>query len=145
VYLVDVNVLVYAVHAGLPQHAASRVWLDRNLGGRPQSVALPWPVLLGYLRVVTNPKIYPSPLPVAQAWQQAQRWMDAPAAWIPAPGPRHRWFLAELIDATHPAGSRISDLHLAALAMENGLTVVSVDTRFGRMPGVRHLNPMRAD
>jgi predicted nucleic acid-binding protein len=40
-YLVDVNVLVYALHSGVPQHAPCKLWLDRNLAGHPQSVALP--------------------------------------------------------------------------------------------------------
>lgn len=141
-YLVDVNVLVCALHGGMPQHAACKAWLDRNLAGHPQSVALPWPTVLGFLRLVTSPKVFPGgALSVADAWQRAQRWMDAPAAWTPEPGPRHRWFLAELIDLAQPTNKKVSDLHLAALAMENGLAVVSVDAGFGRLPGVRWVNP----
>jgi len=142
-YLVDVNVLVYALHSGLPQHATSRAWLDRNLAGRSQSVALPWPTLLGFLRLATNPKIFPGgAISVADAWCQAQRWMDAPAAWTPVPGPRHRLLLAELIEVSRPTPKRVSDLHLAALALENGLAVVSVDAGFVQLPGVRWVNPL---
>jgi len=144
-YLVDVNLLVYALNKGAPQHPASRAWLDRNLAGHPQSVALPWPTLLGFLRLATNPKVFPNgAISVKDAWQQVQRWMDAPAAWTPVPGPRHRWFLAELIEASHPTARQVSDLHLAALALENGLAMVSVDAGFGRLPGVRWVNPVRA-
>jgi uncharacterized protein len=143
-YLVDVNVLVYAQHSSLPQHAASRAWLDRNLAGHPQSVALPWPVLLGFVRLVTNPKVFPGgALCVADAWRQAQRWMDAPAAWTPVPGPRHRWFLTNLIDATKPTNKKVPDLHLAALALENGLSVASVDADFGLLPGIRWVDPLQ--
>lgn len=143
-YLVDVNLLVYAVHEGMPQHAASKAWLDRNLAGHPQSVALPWSTLFGFLRLVTNPKVFPcGALSMARAWRQVQRWMDASAAWTPVPGPRHRWILAELVAATDPTGKQVPDLHLAALALENGLTVASVDADFGLMPGVRWVNPLR--
>src|SRR5215216_4322574 len=61
-----------------------------------------------------------------RATRQAQRWMDAPAAWTPVPGPRHRLLLAELIEVSRPTPKRVSDLRLAALALENGLAVVSV-------------------
>lgn len=37
----------------------------------------------------------------------------------------------------------MADLHLAALAMEHGLSVVSADADFGRMPNVRWVNPLR--
>ena len=142
-YLVDVNVLIYALHSGMSAHAASKAWLDRNLAGHPQSVALPWPALLGFLRLTTNPTVFPrGAIAVAEAWRQAQRWMNAPAAWTPVPGPRHRWFLAELVEAIQPTGKQVSDLHLAALAMENGLVVVSVDAGFGRLPGVRWISPL---
>jgi predicted nucleic acid-binding protein len=44
--LVDANLLIYAVNADLPHHAASRAWLEQQLGGS-QTVGLPSDVLSG--------------------------------------------------------------------------------------------------
>jgi predicted nucleic acid-binding protein len=40
--------------------------------------------------------------------------------------------------------ARVPDAHLAALAIEHGLTVCSTDGDFARFPGVRWENPLRA-
>jgi predicted nucleic acid-binding protein len=37
----------------------------------------------------------------------------------------------------------VPDAHLAALAIEHGLTVCSTDGDFARFPGVRWENPLR--
>jgi predicted nucleic acid-binding protein len=52
--LVDANLLIYAVNTGVPRHAAAQKWLD----GRPNGVkrvGLPWPSLMAFLRLATNP------------------------------------------------------------------------------------------
>ena len=51
--LIDANLLIYAHVKSFPQHARARKWLDARLSGSAQ-VGLPWPSLLGFLRLVTN-------------------------------------------------------------------------------------------
>lgn len=143
-YLLDANILVYASDGGSKHHESSRDWLDSHLAGAPESVGLPWPSLLAYVRLVTNPRIYSPPAPVADAWAQAEEWLDRRAAWIPPPGRRHRHVLGGLVEAVRPAGNLMPDAHLAALAMEHGLTVVSTDTDFAKFPGLNWLNPVAA-
>jgi predicted nucleic acid-binding protein len=41
-----------------------------------------------------------------------------------------------------PAGNLIPDAHLAALAIQHGLTVCSADTDFARFSEIRWLNPL---
>ena len=67
--LVDANLLIYAHVASFSQHSAARSWLDARLSGAAP-VGLPWPSLIGFLRIVTNPRIFDQPEPVAQAWEQ---------------------------------------------------------------------------
>jgi len=57
-YLVDANILVYSTDPGSEHHHAARDWLDTSTAGPPRSVGLPWPSLLAYLRLVTNPRMY---------------------------------------------------------------------------------------
>jgi predicted nucleic acid-binding protein len=47
-----------------------------------------------------------------------------------------------MIDSAQPAANLVSDAHLAALAMEHGLTMVSADADFARFDGLRWLNPI---
>jgi len=41
-----------------------------------------------------------------------------------------------------PGGNLIPDAHLAALAVENGLTLCSTDGDFGRFPELKWENPL---
>jgi toxin-antitoxin system PIN domain toxin len=141
-YLVDANILVYSTDSNAKQHEQARDWLDENLAGQPGYVALPWPSLLAYLRLVTNPRIYSPPATISDAWDRVEEWLGRPAAWIPAPGDRHRLILGRLLAAARPSGNLIPDVHLAALAAEHGLTVVSTDTDFARFPEVPWLDPV---
>jgi len=142
VILVDANLLVYACVASLPQHARAKAWLDAHLNGTT-SVGLPWPSLLGYLRLVTNPRIFTKPERIPSAWQQIQAWLDCPSAWVPAPTERHREVLGSLLTGAVTRSNLIPDAHLAALAIEHGLTLCSSDGDFARFPGLRWENPLR--
>jgi toxin-antitoxin system PIN domain toxin len=141
-YLVDANILVYATDQGSEHHDAARDWLDESTAGASRSVGLPWPSLLAYLRLVTNPRIYSPPATSADAWQRVEDWLTRPAVWIPVPGPRHQQILGEIFSDRHPAANLVPDAHLAALAREHGLTLVSTDTDFAGFPGITWLNPV---
>jgi uncharacterized protein len=141
-YLVDANILLYATDEDSEHHAAARDWLDERTAGAPRSVGLPWPSLLAFFRLVTNPRIYSPPATAADAWQRIEDWLSRPAAWIPVPGSRHQQVLGGIVRECRPAGNLVPDAHLAALALEHGLTVVSTDTDFARFPGVAWLNPV---
>lgn len=139
--LVDVNILVYAHVQGLPQHERAREWLDAQLAG-PAPVGLPWPSLLGFLRLVTSPRIFTRPEPMAQALEQAREWLECHTVWIPQPAERHREVLESLLAIPGVKGNLVQDAHLAALALEHGLTLYSADTDFARFPALRWVNPL---
>ena len=63
--LVDTNLLVYAFVSTYSQHEAAKEWLDSRLNAAAP-VGLPWASLLGFLRLVTNPRIYGRPATLAQ-------------------------------------------------------------------------------
>lgn len=138
--LLDVNVLIYAVAADLPQHPRVRPWLDRSLSGTVR-VGLPWHSLLGFWRITTNPRAFERPLGAHEAWSQIEEWLDRPAAYIPVPGDRHRLVLAAITKEIRPAGNLVPDTHLAALAIEHGLTLATTDAGFARFPGLSTIDP----
>jgi hypothetical protein len=105
-------------------------------------VGLPWPSLLGFLRLVTNPRVFERPAPIRSAWQQVEEWLDCEAAWIPAPTERHRQVLGRLVTEATVRANLVPDAHLAALAIEHGLVLASTDGDFARFPGLRFENPL---
>jgi toxin-antitoxin system PIN domain toxin len=141
VILIDANLLVYAHVEDLPQHEAACEWLDARLSERPK-VGLPWSSLLAFVRLVSNPRVFDRPEPVADAWAQVEAWLDAVPAWIPLPTDRHREVLTALIPTVSKA-VLMPDAHLAALAIEHGLLLCSADGDFARFPGLRWANPLQ--
>lgn len=139
--LVDANLLIYAHVGSFPQHARARAWLDGQLGGGGP-VGLPWPSLLGFLRIVTNARVFERPEPIGEAWRQVEAWLDADACWIPQPTDRHQELLAKLVASGGIQASLVPDAHLAALAIEHGLTLCSTDGDFARFAGLRWENPL---
>ena len=139
--LVDANVLLYARDADSPFHERARRWLSEQLNG-PARVGLPWAVVVAFVRISTHPRAFERPLTPPEAWAQTHDWLDAAPAWIPQPTPRHREVVSMLATRHDLRGNLVSDAHLAALAIEHGLTVCSADTDFARFPEVRWHNPV---
>jgi toxin-antitoxin system PIN domain toxin len=141
VILVDVNILLYATNTNSERHVAARTWLDDRLSGTTR-VGLPWNSLLGFLRIVTNRQAYASALSMRNAWNQVKDWLSADPAWIPQPTERHAAILADLLAQPAVYGKLVSDAHLAALAIEHGLTLCSTDGDFARFRELKWLDPL---
>jgi uncharacterized protein len=139
--LVDANLLIYAVNVAAPQHVEARSWLDAHLNGSPR-VGLPWASLLAFLRLVTNPRVFQSPLTMPDAWKQVDAWLESDPAWVPTPTERHAGILARLLAAPGVHGNLVPDAHLAALAIEHGLELNSTDGDFARFAGLKWRNPL---
>ncbi len=139
--LVDVNVLIYAFQPACPDHQPWREWLDR---ARHEPFAIPDEVATGFVRIVTNRRVFarPSTVDEALAFLDALR---ASPGWRMPERPAARWAaLRELCAATGARGADVPDAWLAALAREWDATLVSADRDFARYPGVRWLNPVGA-
>lgn len=141
-YLVDANVLVHASNQESPQHAVAYNWLLEALDGPARTVGLPWPSTLAYLRIVTDPRAFARPSSTVGAWAAVEDWVRRPAAWIPTPGHRHMAHFERVLRSANPTGNLMYDAHLAALASEHALTVVSADSDFAKFAGVKWMNPL---
>ena len=139
--LVDANLLVYAHVSSTPEHAKARAWLDGCLNG-VAPVGLPWASLLGFLRLVTNPRIFRRPARASEAWAQVESWLDTDTAWIPQPTERHREIFGALMGRPFVQANLVPDAHLAALATEHGLLLCSSDADFAKFKGLRWENPI---
>lgn len=74
---VDVNVLVYAHRLESPDHDRYATWLDEARAG-DEPLGLSDMVLSGFLRVVTHPRVFKEPTPLASALEFVDALRAAP-------------------------------------------------------------------
>ncbi len=129
--LVDANVLIYAVNEDSPQHDEARAWLEGVLDST-ETVGLPWIVLLAFVRLVTNDRVFPSPMTSEQAFNSVDTWLAHPNVVVSSPDAGHAIALRDLLGRTGSAANLVNDAHLAALALAHGATVASYDGDFNR-------------
>ena len=138
--VIDVNVLLYAVNEDGEPHAAVNRWWHAALNG-DESIGLPWIVLSGFLRIATNPRVYPAPLTADQALGEVESWLSVEVATTVSEKPEHWPVFRNLLAETGTAGNLTTDAHLAALAITHDATLVSCDNDFARFKGLRWENP----
>ena len=141
--LVDANLLLYAANQAAPEHEPARTWLDDQLNGTA-AVGLPWPSLLAFVRLAANPVVVRHPVTPAEAWRQVEEWLACEPVWLPVPGNSHRLILGRFLQAPWMTSRLVPDAHLAAIAIEHGLTLQSTDGDFARFPGLKWENPLAA-
>jgi len=100
----DVNVLLNGRDQTARHHATARRWLETALSGS-ETVGLAWTVLLGFMRISTNPRVYDQPLSVADALDQLDEWLDLSSTALVAPTSRHRTILRDLTEAAGTAAN----------------------------------------
>lgn len=141
--LTDVNVLVYAHRQDAPGHAAYRKWLQ-GVFDSAAAFGVSELVLSGFLRIVTHPRVFDRPTPLAQAQSFVRSLREHPNAIVAAPGPRHFGIFLDLCSKTKAAGNLIPDAYLAALAIESGCEWLTADRDYARFPGLRWRHPLKS-
>ena len=140
---VDVNVLVNAHRPEAAEHDAYRDWLeDARTADEPLGLADL--VLSGFLRVVTHPRVFREPTPLAVALDVVARLRDTPNAVRLVPGDRHWGIFTGLLTQADARGNRVPDAYLAAMCIEQGATWYSADRDFARFPGLDWRVPVEA-
>jgi uncharacterized protein len=138
---VDVNILVYAHRKDLPQYSDYRLLLER-LANDDQPLGLPDLTLGGFVRVMTNRRIFAEPTTSAQAWEAVDALLAAPAAMRLRPGERHWELFRQLVGDIDARGNDVADAYLAAYALENNATWLSADRGFARFHRLRWSHPL---
>jgi toxin-antitoxin system PIN domain toxin len=143
VILPDVNVLVLAHRSDQREHEAVRTWLAGEVNSE-RPFALADLAVAGFLRVVTNPRIFNVPTPLGDACTFVDGLVEQPTCVPVAAGPRHWPILRQLLHDADARANLIPDAHLAAIAVEHGATVATRDRGFARFSAVRWLDPLAA-
>ena len=141
--IVDPNILRYVVNSDAAQHERAREWWE-NAVNDEDIIGLAWVVLLGFLRLSTNPRVFPRPLAPELAAATPEAWLSRDNVRVVREKDEHWETLKPLIGGTGTAGNLTTDAHLAALALSHDAALVSSDTDFARFKGLRWENPLRS-
>lgn len=107
------------------------------------AIGLPWVVVLGFLRLATSSRIFPSPLSPEAAVAVVDAWLACDTVSVVGERPDHWAILGRLVSAHGAAGNLMTDAHLAALALSHDAVLVTTDTDFQRFEGLRTEHPLR--
>lgn len=140
----DTNILVYAHREDSAWHEAAYARVAALAEGRAPW-AIPWPCLHEFLAIVTHPRIYAPPTPVAAAVDQVEAWMEAPSLVLLAEGEGYWPALRTAVEAGRIAGPQVHDARVVALCRLHGIRELwTADRDFGRFAGLTVKNPLLA-
>ncbi|MGH9180470.1 MAG: TA system VapC family ribonuclease toxin [Acidimicrobiales bacterium] len=141
--LPDVNVLVHAYRRESPSHPRYAAWLSALVSGADE-VALVHGTLTGFLRIVTNRRIYPdaAPTPEALAFVEVMR-RSRRGRWLAAGEAVWTSFSALVAGDSQVRGNLVPDAWLAALALSHGCRLATADRGFARFEGLDWFDPAR--
>lgn len=141
--LPDVNVLVYAHREdGSREHEAYAEWLT-ELASSPSRFALSEAVLIGFVRIVTNPRIFQKPTEIGKALEFCEQLRSRSTACVLSPGSRNWEIFSSLCQKVPASGKLVADAWHAALAIEYDCEWFSTDSDFSRFPGLRWKHPLK--
>lgn len=139
--LPDVNVIVYAYKREEDRHDRYADWLNGVAAGT-EALALVDVVLTGFLRIVTNSRIYADPAPLGEAlsFVAALRAAGSSRA-VHATAAAWKQLAAFAETDRLLRGNLVPDAWLAAIAVTNGARIATADAGFSRFAGLEWFDP----
>lgn len=139
---VDTNVLVYAHREDSEWHQAAAARIAALAEGQGPW-AIPWPCVHEFLAIVTHPKIFSPPTPLAAALGQVDAWLESPVLVLLAETDGYWARLRRLLQAGKVSGPKVHDARIAALCTQHGVRELwSADRDFNSFPGFQVTNPL---
>lgn len=134
--VLDVNVLVALYRPDHLHHVPATEWWQASSGsGEPFTVAdLVW---VGFVRVVTNRRIFEEAATFDAAWQFVAAMRGAPTYRRPGVDAGAMEQFARLGREVGASGTIVADTYIAATAAAYGGTVVTFDRDFRKFDGLR--------
>lgn len=139
---VDTNILVAFLRTEYLAHPKAVESVTRLAEGA-ESWAIPWPCVHEFIAIVTNPRIFKRPTPVAGAADAVEALLESPSVRLLGEGPGHWPLLRRLVLKGAVVGGRIHDARVAAICVENGVRCLwTADRDFSRFPELKCRNPL---
>ncbi len=138
----DTNLLVYAHRAESQFNDRAAACVAGLAEGRARW-AIPWPCVHEFLAIVTHPRIYRPPTPLAAALAQVDSWAASPSLVFLGESDDYWAQLRQVAAAGRVVGPQVHDARVAALCLHHGVTELwSADRDFGRFPALTVRNPL---
>lgn len=140
-YTVDVNVLLYASDRESPFHAAAAAFLHGRAED-PDIFCLTWPVIMGYLRLATHPRVFEKPLAPRAAVDNVAALLNLPRCRVVREPDDFLDVYRGIAFEVAARGNLVPDAHIAALARAHGVrTIYTHDRDFRKFPFMRVVDP----
>ena len=132
--LPDVNVLVAAFRKDHSQHRVAADWLNQTLAINVdgQLLLLPIGVISSFLRLVTQPKIFPTPTPIERAVDFIDWLLENPKAKLANAGTEWK-DMRGLVLTKQLSANQIPDAQLAAMPISLSEPFVTFDKGFRQL------------
>lgn len=141
---VDTNILVYAHREESEWHEVAFGKVKALAEGKTPW-AIPWPCIHEFLAIVTHPKIFAPPTPLAAASAQVEAWLESPSLSLLSETTGYWAVLSETTKIGRIAGPQVHDARVAALCTQHGVSELwSADRDFNRFPTLVVRNPLVA-
>lgn len=139
---VDTNILVYAHREDSQWHRAARDAITRLAEDRA-SWAIPWSCVHEFLAIVTHPRVYRPPTPLAKAVDQVEAWLESPTLMMIGEAEGYWGVLRQAALEGRVAGPQLHDARVAAVCLSNGVRELwTHDRDFGRFRRLQTHNPL---
>lgn len=126
----------------MPSHERAREVLGEAVAGS-EPVCVPWPCVHEFLAVVTNPRIFRQPTPIAEAFDAAARLLSSVTGGFLAEGNGYLEVLGRVAVPARLQGALVHDARIAGICLFHGVRVLwSADRDFSRFPGLVVENPL---
>ena len=115
---VDTNILVYAHRADSTWHEKANEIITELAEGR-SFWAIPWPCVFEFYAIVTHPRIYRPPTPVADVLLQIRAWLESPSLALLSEDSAFFATLEPLLKKSGVHGGAVHDARVAALCIRH--------------------------
>ena len=139
--LLDVNVVLVAHRDDHPQHGVVRPWFDALIAG-DELFTVPDTVWASFVRLATNRRVFHAPTPVDDAFAFLRSVRSQPHHATLVPGEEHLVLFERLCSDADAVGDLAPDAYLAALALEHGCSLASLDRDFARFIDLDWVRPV---
>lgn len=119
-YLLDINILIYAKMSGMPEHKAAHAWLHQTLKDANSSLLLSETTILSFLRITTNVRVFDPPLSIAEAISFTSDMLKWTNTLVFHPSIGHFIEVTKFMKRFRFAGNLAMDAHLAVMALNAG-------------------------
>ena len=141
-YTIDVNILLYGTDRSSPFYEPASAFL-RDRPRDPDILCLTWPVLMGYVRLATHPRVFDAPVSPAEAVDNVASLTRMPRCRVVTETEDFLTVYRAIAVELSARGNFVPDAHLATLARVHGVrTIYTHDRDFRKFGFLNVVDPL---